>query len=310
MANVFFADRLMLRCRGAMPFALALALNNSVLAQDELDNSPALREINRQYENSSDDLKWLRDQKFDTANIYVGISAAGMKELSECDTLWSLGLYGVKVPKAGFKGLGRLKKLNELTIVEAPVTDADLIEIKELGKLASLYLSSPRSTITDAGLKELRPLKNLTRLELGFANITDAGLKELKGFGKLTRLSLKNTRITDAGVRQLADHKNLIDFNLGDTRITDSALKELRGFKNLTTLDLRNTAVTDAGLKDLVELKNLTTLCLIRTRITDAGIKHLVQLNKVTNLWVDHTKITDAGLAELRKALPKWTVGR
>jgi internalin A len=59
-----------------------------------------------------------------------------------------------------------------------------------------------------------------------------------------------------------------------------------------------------------VELKNLTTLCLIRTRITDAGIKHLVQLNKVTNLWVDHTKITDAGLAELRKALPKWTVGR
>jgi|GEM_PF-2505728 len=48
--------------------------------------------------------------------------------------------------------------------------------------------------VTDAGLKELAPLKNLTTLDLGGTNVTDAGLKELaplknrfiQGFGGLS----------------------------------------------------------------------------------------------------------------------------
>ena len=138
-----------------------------------------------------------------------------MQELSQCDTLSSLSLYGVRLPKTGLQGLGRLKNLTELTIVESPVTDADLSEIKQLRKLTRLYLSTPRSAITNAGLKQLRPLKDLIKLDLGYAHITDDGLKELNGFTKLTILSLNDTPITDAGVRQLAPRKNLIDLNLG-----------------------------------------------------------------------------------------------
>jgi hypothetical protein len=33
--------------------------------------------------------------------------------------------------------------------------------------------------VTDAGLKELAPLKNLTYLNLGSTQVTNAGLKEL-----------------------------------------------------------------------------------------------------------------------------------
>ena len=34
--------------------------------------------------------------------------------------------------------------------------------------------------VTDAGLKELATLKNLTTLDLGFTKVTDAGVKELQ----------------------------------------------------------------------------------------------------------------------------------
>jgi hypothetical protein len=57
------------------------------------------------------------------------------------------------------KGLGKLKNSKELVVVCAPVTDADLVEIKALTNLTTLQLGSPRSAITDAGLKELQPLK-------------------------------------------------------------------------------------------------------------------------------------------------------
>ena len=40
--------------------------------------------------------------------------------------------------------------------------------------------------MTDAGLKELAPLKNLTALDLGDTQVTDAGLKELAPLKNLT----------------------------------------------------------------------------------------------------------------------------
>jgi hypothetical protein len=211
--------------RPVLIIALGLTLSGAVLAQDGVDETPAMREIRRGYENAVTDLKGFRQQNNNLASINVGLSDAGMKELSECNTLWSLTLGGVKLPPTGLKGIGKLKDLKELVVFAAPVTDADLVEIKALTNLTSLHLGSPRSAITDAGLKELHPLKNLTRLELGFAQITDAGLKELRGFRKVTRLAVNNTRITDVGLKELCQHKNLTDLNLGKTKITDAGLK-------------------------------------------------------------------------------------
>ena len=47
MPHVFCANRRMLPWRGPMLFAVALVspLNNFAVAQDDLDNSPAMREI-------------------------------------------------------------------------------------------------------------------------------------------------------------------------------------------------------------------------------------------------------------------------
>ncbi|HKB38219.1 MAG TPA: hypothetical protein VKD72_17355, partial [Gemmataceae bacterium] len=57
--------------------------------------------------------------------------------------------------------------------------------------------------VTDAGLKELKELKNLRTLNLGGTGITDAGLKKLKEFKSLQGLNLMDTKVTDAGVKEL-----------------------------------------------------------------------------------------------------------
>src|SRR5271170_1713675 len=54
--------------------------------------------------------------------------------------------------------------------------------------------------VTDAGLKDLKELKNLTLLNLGFTQVTDAGLKDLKELKNLTSLNLQDTKVTDKGV--------------------------------------------------------------------------------------------------------------
>jgi internalin A len=57
--------------------------------------------------------------------------------------------------------------------------------------------------VTDAGLKELAALKNLTTLDLNLTQVTDAGLKELATLKNLTTLELVYTKVTDVGLKEL-----------------------------------------------------------------------------------------------------------
>ena len=57
--------------------------------------------------------------------------------------------------------------------------------------------------VTDAALKELKDLKQLTWLSLTVTQVTDAGLKELKDLKKLASLNLIHVKVTDDGVADL-----------------------------------------------------------------------------------------------------------
>jgi hypothetical protein len=143
---------------------------------------------------------------------------------------------------------------------------------------------------TDADLKELKGLKNLTMLDLHFTNVTDAGLKELKGLQSLTALDLHGARVTDAGLKELKDLTNLQALNLSGTKVTDAGLKDLKNLSNLASLSLESTRVTDAGLKELKELKQLKALYLVNTVVTDAGINEL-NGHHLTTLRLEGTKV-------------------
>ena len=88
---------------------------------------------------------------------------------------------------------------------------SDLHEVACLSRVLQLRLFGP--FVTDAGLTQLRGLKNLYYLDIGdtdftctgrmkrpaAACVTDAGLPHLVALNKLSYLNLSGTRITDAG---------------------------------------------------------------------------------------------------------------
>src|SRR5436853_4410565 len=69
--------------------------------------------------------------------------------------------------------------------------------------------------VTDASLKELKDLKQLTSLDLTSTQVTDVGLQELKDLKQLTTLILTGAQVTDAGLKELKDLKQLTTLNLG-----------------------------------------------------------------------------------------------
>ena len=82
--------------------------------------------------------------------------------------------------------------------------------------------------MTDAGLKELKHLKQLASLNLNGTGVTDAGLKELADLKQLTTLDLQSSPVTDAGLKELKDLKQLTSLYLGGTKVTGEGAKELQ----------------------------------------------------------------------------------
>ncbi len=105
------------------------------------------------------------------------------------------------------------KRIVLVDLVETDVVDADLVFLKGMTHLRTLYLNGTR--VTDAGLQHLKGLTSLETLRLGasvgdfggryrgLAQVTDAGLEHLKGLANLRVLQLLNTQVTDAGLEHL-----------------------------------------------------------------------------------------------------------
>src|SRR5215510_11853533 len=58
------------------------------------------------------------------------------------------------------------------------------------------------------------PGKPVVAVDLGSTTVTDAGLKELKELKTLQSLSLSRTKVTDAGLKELKEIESLQSLNL------------------------------------------------------------------------------------------------
>jgi len=195
------------------------------------------------------DLKGLKDLP-DLRELNLGgtpVTDAGMKELKDLKNLRTLGLVATKATEAGLKELKGLTGLQTLYLGDGPaVTDAALAALREAGLLHALSQAEAKdgkrpsgpadvltldlheAKVTDAGMKELKDLKNLQSLDLGATDVTDAGLKELKGLKDLRKLSLAHTPVTNAGLKELKELKDLRTLLLFDTGVTEAGVAELR----------------------------------------------------------------------------------
>jgi hypothetical protein len=208
------------------------------------------------------------------------------------------------------KGLGRMKKLRWLNITGRRWTTAGLKELAPLQKLQVLDTDG-----SDACLKELRALKQLTQLmvhcdvvdpgvpQRNLFTVTDVGLKELAAFRHLRSLTLAHATVTDAGLKELAPLTELHTLDLDGVQVKAAGLKALAGLKQLETLSLSRTEVTDADLDGLAALKGLKSLKLSSNyEISGAGLKKLSVLPQLQTLDLSYTSIKN--IDELR-SLPQ-----
>lgn len=93
-------------------------------------------------------------------------------------------------------------------------------------KISSLDLA--RTKVTDAGLKAVAGMKNLTELRLDGTSVGDAGLDHLKGLAALEYLNLYNTKVTDAGIQKLAGMPKLKALYVWQTGVTKAGVAQLR----------------------------------------------------------------------------------
>jgi hypothetical protein len=111
----------------------------------------------------------------------------------------SVGLDGQAFDSA-LEYVGRLVRLERLSVSSSPITDVGLRHLRGLSGLRELHLHGTR--ISDCGLAHLEPLTRLEFLSLVDTNVSDAGLVRLSGMTQLKQLLIPSG-VSDHGVKEL-----------------------------------------------------------------------------------------------------------
>jgi hypothetical protein len=224
-------------------------------------------------------------------------------QLTECD-----------VTGEQLLGLAHLVNLRLVMLKPGQVTDAILRSLRDIGRLQALYQAAnsdsgcpPASAdavtnlwledaaITDAGIKELAPFRNLSTLSLRGTRISNAGLREIAKLqlDSLTTLRIEGTRATPAGFKELVPLRRLSLLAYLDPDNVDDAF--LRGMREANLLHAWNPAVTNNGKRARSE-NEVTTLSIWSEKITAAGLRETTAFTNLEALDIRLTKKLGAAL--------------
>ncbi|MDB5338570.1 MAG: inlA 5 [Planctomycetaceae bacterium] len=201
-------------------------------------------------------------------------------------------------PDQVLKQLVHLENLVDISLHDSGVTDAGLKELLNLSELTALDLRGCKQ-VTDAGIKSLTKLTNLTHLSLNLTDVGDEGIKSLASLTNLQDLDLTYTQVTDAGLQELGVLKKLTNLDLEQTKVGSAGMSAVANMESLKSLNLDVTAIDDSGLKALSKLKALAFLNLADTKVTDNGMQNLVAIKNLSYVNLRGTAITDAAIKTL-----------
>lgn len=156
--------------------------------------------------------------------------------------------------------------------------------------------------MTDAGMKHLGRLSNLTQLHLQFADVTDHGLEELTGMTQLNDLSLVESPITSAGLRHIVKHHPLIStLCLRGKRHNVASLEALADLKHLAHMTFGSPALSTEFAACLAKL-NLQNLTLLSIDSIDVqAIEALAASPRLQYLSIQQCVFEDQHLSALTK---------
>lgn len=247
-------------------------------------------------------LKKLRSLNISTSK---SISPGGLAHLADLPQLEDLSLYHINIDDLlgdeALKVAARIKSLRKLSVNECGVTDAGMRHLESMTELTELSLGHNR--ITEIGLNSLARLKKLRLLELNgypsiqsdMSAITDDGLQQLSELQNLEMLGLSGLKVSGANLK----FPKLKELHLTGQQVNDAALEKIAAHQNLRVLGLPFTSVTDRGMEHVARLRDLRRISLAGDFITDAGVAHLKGLQRLESIELRLSKVSDKSLEHL-----------
>jgi hypothetical protein len=168
-----------------------------------------------------------------------------LSAIAKFDYLAELVVNGDWCDDDALRHVGRLPRLQRLTIISGRVTGRGLPHLAELGQLRQLSLH--RSDLHGADLRHLQPLRRLEALSLSGTHVSDGDLAPLADLPVLESLDSSSTPIADAGLAHLAPCRHLRTLDLSQTRITDRGLPVIVSLDRLERIHLCDTCVSEAA---------------------------------------------------------------
>jgi Leucine-rich repeat (LRR) protein len=191
-----------------------------------------------------------------------------------------LGING-----SGLKYLSGLRKLNELALLDCPIDDAGMKNLKGLS-IRRLELRHP--AISDRGMEAVSEITSLESVVISNAEITDGAFAHIGRMKNIWCVSLCHcSKITGSGLGGLGNMPKLRCLCLQDCPVTDAAVVNLRGVR-LKALNLQLTRITDRAVDDISAIKTLDELYVGETKLTKEAIE---RLKAIKGLRVDDSQV-------------------
>jgi hypothetical protein len=229
----------------------------------------------------------------------------GLAAFAECTQLSSL-IVNANTNDAGIQQFKCLDNLKKFHAQDSKITGKAFVN-RRIVNADTLALAG--SAVGDDDLEYLgRAVTNVYDLNLGGCPITDAGLRHLSKLGNVSELMLNETKIQGRELRHLSSLSGIRTIELGGCPLDDPDLKSLEPLFSGTALGeilvLSDTPITDADLAKITGFTNLAFLALGNTRASDDGLPHLYSLKKLTGIDLRGTAVTSAGVTKLKQAIP------
>jgi len=223
------------------------------------------------------------------------INGNGLKELSDLRKLTRLALVNCPIDDVALTNLKGLE-LKWLELRGAAITDRGIATISDVTTLKELLIVD--TMITDDALSYLPKLRHLSRFTVvGGPRIKGSGLRQIMGMKELRFLCLEDCPIDDGAMRYLKGMRLEI-IELGNSRITDRGIEEIKEMTSLEMLGVEHCHISDAAMRTIKGLR-LKELDVSYTDVSDRGMDELAGMTSLQDLYVEHTKVTNAVFAKL-----------
>lgn len=161
-------------------------------------------------------------------------------------------------------------------------------------------------TVTDVMVEQLNVDRQVHDLVLAGSQLAPESWKKIFQLKQLTWLDLSFANATSSDLQSIAELRGLERLSLEGTAIDGSILSEVRKLPKLSELDLTGCHVDDRDLGRLAKHPTLKTLWIGKTPLTDASLPTLASIPKLTFVDISASKISATAWQKFVQQNPRF----